>query len=125
MKYLLTILLVLSPLAAQAADPAVPGKPPEPVRNVTATLISTTAGNPPVSPGQPSFSQEMPGSAQSPANTDIQDSGRDAEENASEPTSGSDIKADTVIDIGEDGSTLQIVDGGVKLPGNMTNQDEE
>lgn len=69
MKYLLTALLVL--LAAQAAAAPTPSdsKSPEPVRNITETLISTN-----------------------------------------------DIKENAVIDIGKNGSTLKIVNGGVKLP---------
>ncbi|MDO9271270.1 MAG: YDG domain-containing protein, partial [Methylobacter sp.] len=88
---------------------------PEPVRNVTsqlmATLISTTTSNQPVSYGQSSFSQEMPGSAQPSGNNESQGSGQDAGEQSSPSQSGN-----TTMTIGDNGSTIEVVNSGVKLP---------
>jgi len=90
MKYLLTTLLVLV---------------------LVLVLLAAQAAAAPSS-GQPPFGKEAPGLAQSPTNIDTQGSG----ENASASTFDKGSEADAVIDIGENGSTLQIVNGGVKLP---------
>jgi len=95
--------------------PGSTGLPPEPVRNVTsqlmATLISTTTSNQPVSYGQSSFSQEMPGSAQPSGNNESQGFGQDAAEQSSPSQSGN-----TTMTFGDNGSTIEVVNGGVKLP---------
>nr|WP_254257901.1 YDG domain-containing protein [Methylobacter tundripaludum] len=111
---------VVQPAGLTATITAAPsttdsGRPPEPVRNVTsqltATLVSTTTSNQPVSYGQSSFNKEMSGSAQPPVNNESQGSGQDGGEQSSPSQSGN-----TTMTIGDNGSTLKVVNGGVKLP---------
>jgi hypothetical protein len=84
---------------------------PEPVRNVTslltANLTSSSGNNQSGTPGQSSF------------NNDTQGSGQGTGDKPLSSQSGKDSVLNTTMKIGENGPTVNIMDGGVKLPGNQ------
>jgi len=100
-------------------------RPLEPVRNVTsqltANLISPSGNNQPGTPDQPSFTkntQEL-GTDQPSANKDTQgfDQGAGGEKPSS-VKSGQKPIVETTMKIGDNGPTIEVVNGGVRFPGN-------
>jgi hypothetical protein len=101
----------ITPITPAITEPTDSGRPPEPVRNVTslltASLTSFSGNNQPGTPGQSSF------------NNDTQGSGQGAGDKSFSSQSGKDSVLNTTMKIGENGPTVNIMDGGVKLPGNQ------
>jgi len=100
-------------------------RPLEPVRNVTsqltANLISPSGNNQPGTPDQPSFTkntQEL-GTDQPSANKNTQgfDQGAGGEKPSS-VKSGQKPIVETTMKIGDNGPTIEVVNGGVRFPGN-------
>jgi len=99
-------------------------RPLEPVRNVTsqltANLISPSGNNQPGTPDQPSFTkntQEL-GTDQPSANKDTQgfDQGAGGEKPSS-VKSGQKPIVETTMKIGDNGPTIEVVNGGVSRQG--------
>jgi hypothetical protein len=108
-----------------ALPPAIAsGTPPEPVRNVTslltASLTSPPTGTQPGSVGQPS---SRPGPAANPPSADADAQAAGSGQGDGEPSSASTANkastGTTTMTIGDNGPTVSIVDGGVKLPDNQ------
>ncbi len=102
--------------SAPVTDPAPSqesSRQPELVRNVTsqltANLTSPSGNNQPGTPDQSSFTK----------NTQESGSGQGTEENSSSPKYGNDLGGNTTMKIGENGPTIKVLDGGVKLPGSQ------
>jgi filamentous hemagglutinin family protein len=100
-----------APITSANAEPTDSGRVPEPVRNVTslltANLTSSSGNNQSGTPGQSSF------------NNDTQGSGQGTGDKPLSSQSGKDSVLNTTMKIGENGPTVNIMDGGVKLPGNQ------
>jgi filamentous hemagglutinin family protein len=101
----------VTPITSANTEPTDSGRVPEPVRNVnsllTANLTSSSGNNQPGTPGQSTF------------NNDTQGSGQGAGDKSFSSQSGKDSVLNTTMKIGENGPTVNIMDGGVKLPSNQ------
>lgn len=116
-------LLAINYVFAQAVGNATaltlkPGTAPEPVRNATTQLESHVL--------PPGASTQAEALSLSPAITVTQRSSADtvAGGDASSSGSGNGAVVNTTISIGRMGPALQIVNGGMRLPGNMVNVNE-
>jgi hypothetical protein len=118
----------VTPAKTKSTDSA---RPPEPVRNVTslltANLTSPSGSNQP-SPFAPPKVKQEPGSGQPSANKDAQGSGSGqgaSGKQRSSDKSGQKAVAETTMEIGENGPTVKVVDGGLKLPGNNQSKNKK